>query len=235
MTIISDSTDLGGQVYPFLQRSPGWEIHTRSVCAEVEETSVPTLRWVKDDKICDLFIPHQTADQFLALSGLTLSMHKGPYVLSKRISRIMRPYRYFQFFQPNDILIDHNSELNPVTWDGAGQISSRVIERIAQNLDPTHPYHELHLKELRHTRRFEITVMHDGGQEKGHVMVCDDLAVDIMFPAGSTKTEIALQNRVFVGLQPVHAEENMRLDVQSLVNLHPFFRPEHLLAWMEQE
>ena len=27
----------------------------------------------------------------------------------------------------------------------------------------------------------------------------------------------------------------MRLDIQSLVNLHPFFKPEHLLAWQHQE
>jgi hypothetical protein len=40
---------------------------------------------------------------------------------------------------------------------------------------------------------------------------------------------------VFVGLVPVHHSDEMCLDIQSLINLHPFFKPEQLLVWMELE
>ena len=97
---------------------------------------------------------------------------------------------------------------------------------------------------MLHTNRFEVTTLHAGGQDKGHVIVVDDLAVDFMFPAGSAKQELALVGpsassgrapRIFVGLQPIHSEDQMCLDIQSLINLHPFFQPEHLLAWAQME
>jgi hypothetical protein len=68
------------------------------------------------------------------------------------------------------------------------------------------------------------------------VLVVDDLAVDFLFPAGSSKRELALAgNQVFVGLVPVHHNDEMCLDIQSLINLHPFFKLEQLLVWMELE
>ena len=95
---------------------------------------------------------------------------------------------------------------------------------------------ERHRRELLHGNRFEVTTLHAGGQDKGHVLVVDDLAVDFMFSAGSAKQELALiDGRVFIGLNPVHSEDQMCLDIQSLVNLHPFFQPEHLLAWAQME
>ncbi len=194
----------------------------------------PTLRWVKDTKVVDLYMKNTGVTQFLETTGLSLHMNKGAFVLSKRISRIMRPYRYWNFFQPAEITIDHNPALDPAVWDGAGQISRQLVQRMADNLDPNHPNYNLYMKELN-GNRFEITVMHTDGQEKGHVYVVDGLAVDLMFPAGSAKTEVRLTGRVFVGIAPVHGNEHMRLDVQSLINLYPFFKPEHLLAWTQEE
>ena len=101
-----------------------------------------------------------------------------------------------------------------------------------------------HRRELLHGNRFEVTTLHAAGQDKAHVLVVDDLAVDFMFPTHSVKQELALDNpsagsgqasRIFIGLNPVHGDNQMRLDVQSLVNLHPFFQPEHLLAWAGME
>ena len=68
------------------------------------------------------------------------------------------------------------------------------------------------------------------------MLVVDDLAVDFMFPVGSAKQELALMDgRIFIGLHPIHSEDQMCLDIQSLINLHPFFQPEHLLAWAGME
>ncbi|MBK8989946.1 MAG: hypothetical protein IPM39_28450 [Chloroflexi bacterium] len=116
--------------------------------------------------------------------------------------------------------------------DGSGQLASRsFIQRLADSLD----LDERHRRELLHTNRFEVTTLHAGGQDKGHVLVVDDLAVDFMFPAGSAKQELALvDGSVFIGLNPIHSEDQMP-DIQSLINLHPFFQPEHLLAWAGME
>jgi hypothetical protein len=221
--------------YPFLRQFPEWRIETRAMSEKPDPEQQPTLRWVKDNKVCDLHIPDMNADQFLAYTGLSLSLEHGPFVLSKRISRLIRPFRYFAFFKPNELTIDHSPDLEPTVWDGAGLISSRVVDQIIDTLDQSHPLYELHKREIAHCKRFEITILHDGGQEKGHVILDDSLAVDFLFPADSAKPEVALTDKIFVGLQPVHSDEQMRLDVQSLVNLHPFFRNEHLAAWLHQE
>ncbi|MCA9925356.1 MAG: hypothetical protein KC421_23445 [Anaerolineales bacterium] len=232
MSIISNVSNLGGLVYPFL-RDLDWSIVSSAVKDALPDHQ-PTLRWVKDDKVCDLLTEMDTGT-FLAHSGLSFSMHKGAFTLSKRISRLMRPYRYFAFASPADVTISHSSGLDAAVWDGAGLMSSAMLDRLAENLDREHSHFEHHLHELQQLRRAEITIMHEAGQEKAHVLIVDDLAVDFLFPADSTKSEITLSDRVFIGLHPVHARNTMRLDVQSLINLNPFFQPEQLLGWLAQE
>jgi hypothetical protein len=159
-------------------------------------------------------------------------MERGGYVLSKRLSRVMRPYRFWGFFDAADVAIDHNPELDGRLWDGCGLVSRTFIERLAGRLE----LEERHRRELLLTSRLEVTLLHAGGQDKGHALVVDDLAVDFLFPAGSSKRELALEDsQVFVGLVPVHHSDEMCLDIQSLINLHPFFKPEQLLVWMELE
>ena len=237
MTVLRFDDNRGGLAYPFLPTELQWQIVSRSfgdeeVLAKIFQADTPTLRWVKDNKVLDLHVPDMGTQTFLERTGLKLSMHKGGYVLSKRLSRVMRPYRYWRFFNQEEVLIDYNECLNANLWDGAGQVSRGFVQRLADSLD----LDERHRRELLHTNRFEVTTLHAGGQDKGHVLVVDDLAVDFMFPAGSAKQELALvDGRVFVGLNPVHSEDQMCLDIQSLVNLHPFFQPEHLLAWAQME
>lgn len=226
-SVVSHADAHGGLVYPFL--SGDWEIRSYSVSADVPADTEPTLRWVKDDKVMDLHAG-QSTNAFLAQSGLQLHMHKGTSVLSKRLSRLMRPYRFFRFFQPHELVIEHSAELDKHIWDGAALISRELADRL---LNDGHSQRQR--RQLQQAQRVELTVMHETGQEKGHALIVDDLAVDILLPTGSTKNEITLTGRVFVGLQPVKSHDDMRLDVQSLVNLYPFFKPEHLLAWMQME
>jgi hypothetical protein len=244
MSTIRFDDNRGGLAYPFLcAHASEWQIVARPFNDEQEleailRTNNPStgsgqvLRWVKDNKVMDLYIPNQETDRFLADSGLRLSMAKGGYVLSKRLSRIMRPFRYWGFFGQDEVTIDYNEFLDGRLWDGSGLVSGRFIQHLADSLvDLT----DQQRHELLHSRRFEVTTLHNGGQDKGHVYVVDDLAVDFMFPAGSAKTELALSGRTFVGLHPVHPADQMCLDVQSLINLYPFFQPEQLLAWAQME
>ena len=237
MTVLRFDDNRGGLAYPFLPNEYQWQIVSRpfddeDALAQIFQADPPTLRWVKDDKVLDLHVPGTDTETFLGRSGLQLSLHKGGYVLSKRLSRVMRPFRYWRFFDEAEVTIDYNDLLDEKLWDGSGQVSRGFIQRLADSLD----LDDRHRRELLHTDRFEVTTLHAGGQDKGHVLVVDDLAVDFMFPAGSAKQELALvDGRIFIGLHPIHSEDQMCLDIQSLINLHPFFQPEHLLAWAGME
>jgi hypothetical protein len=94
---------------------------------------------------------------------------------------------------------------------------------------------------LKQAGRVEFTVMTPAGQDKGHAIVAEDLRdedgnpVDFLLP-NDTKREVRLENgRTFVGLSFVHGRNQMRLDIQSLINLHPFFEEEQLLGWLRDE
>lgn len=83
--------------------------------------------------------------------------------------------------------------------------------------------------------------MTDKGQDKGHAVVSDELRdesgreVDFLLPQ-DTKQAVKLDSgQTFVGLSFVHGHNHMRLDVQSLINLYPFFQEEQLLTWLKQE
>ena len=237
LNVLRFDDNRGGLAYPFLPDALEWQIISRpfgdeEALAKIFQANPPTLRWVKDDKVLDLHVPGMDTQTFLERTGLQLSMHKGGYVLSKRLSRVMRPYRYWGFFRDEEVTIDYNELLDGRLWDGCGQVSRGFIQRLADSLD----LDERHRRELLQCNRFEVTTLHADGQDKGHVLVVDDLAVDFMFPAGSAKQELALvDGRVFIGLNPIHSEDQMCLDVQSIINLHPFFQPEHLLAWAGME
>jgi len=240
MSTIRFDDNRGGLAYPFLcahgNDATEWQIVARPFTDEQQleailQTEDATLRWVKDDKVMDLTIPGQDTDRFLADSGLRLSMAKGGYVLSKRLSRIMRPFRYYGFFGQDEVTIDYNELLDGRLWDGSGLVSRGFIQRLADELVLT----DQQRHELLHSNRFEVTTLHQHGQDKGHVYVVNDLAVDFMFPAGSAKQELTSDGRTFIGLHPVHSDDQMCLDVQSLINLYPFFQPEQLLAWAQME
>ncbi|MBK8989295.1 MAG: hypothetical protein IPM39_25060 [Chloroflexi bacterium] len=240
ITKITPADDLGGMEYPFLTQFPDWVIYTYPLDA-VPAPANQTLRWVKGDKVSDLHILGTNTEQFLYAMGLKLDVaRKGPFVLSKRISRIMRPYRFYEFRRCNQVSIDFATDISNAEWDGCALISRTYLDGMARRYSATHagqPEHQIasHLREIETCQRWEITIIHADGQEKGHALVVDDLAVDFLIPAGATKRELALDGRVFIGLQPVHSHDHMRLDVQSLINLFPFFSVEKLLVWLAQE
>src|SRR5690606_13647717 len=102
---------LGGAVYPFLERTGrAWRLLTRPVSGTAGEEVAywsghtfgqdrPTLRWVNGDQVSDLFVDGMDTEQFLAATGLRLDLHKGAFVLSKRMSRLMRPHFLSGFFE----------------------------------------------------------------------------------------------------------------------------------------
>ena len=122
-SVITAQFALGGMVYPFLSSHAEWQLITRPLDGDEAITAIcsapiPTLRWVKDDKVLDLVIPGLDTETFLAQSGLELSLAKGGYVLSKRLSRIMRPFRYGVFFNRFAVALEYSDGLDSRLWDG---------------------------------------------------------------------------------------------------------------------
>jgi hypothetical protein len=241
----------GGAVFPFLEQTKrAWRILTRSVDSLSEPhpahtfgLSSPTLRWVNGSQVNDLYVDGMTSEQFLAATGLELDLGKGGFVLSKRLSRLMRPHYVSSFFDPDEVAVSYMEQSPDAAkvWDGAGLISRRMLRRMTlpEGLDPTR--RERLEAELRHARRVEFTIMTPRGQDKGHAIVADDLRdengrpIDFLLPQ-DTKREIRLNSgQTFVGLSAIHGHNDMRLDIQSLINLHPFFREEQLLGWLREE
>ncbi len=251
-TIITQETPLGGARYPFLHRlERPWKLISRprenvnTPSGQPFNMSQPTLRWVNGG-IHDLYVEGMATDDFLATSSLALSMKRGGFVLSKRLSRLMRPYFLSGFFPKESVTIEY-LELNDrglKVWDGAGLVSRallrRLIDHLPENLSAG-KRREL-VYELEHAGRIEFTLMGAGhehasysGQNKGHAIVVDDLRADFILPK-DTKPEVKLlDDTLFIGLYPVHSADHMRLDIQSLINLRPFFETEPLTTWLNDE
>ncbi len=126
-------------------------------------------------------------------------------------------------------------ETQKKVWDGAGLISRAMLERLMIP-DGTPPAKRAELlREIARCKRIEFTVMTERGQDKGHAIVSDDLDADFVLPM-DTKKEVKLVNgQTWVGVNFVHAHDEMRIDIQSLINLHPFFSEEQYAQWLEDE
>ena len=103
---------------------------------------------VREDKVVDLVVERDAAD-FLAVredgdgriyfevvsdpilstaglldqTGLELSMARGAFVPSKRLSRLFSPYRMWSFYQTDEVTISECAALDGKLWDGIGLVT----------------------------------------------------------------------------------------------------------------
>lgn len=239
--------DFGNQAtYAIIERTGrNWTLLTRDAASDTpylpEHTfaqDTPTLRWVNGERVMDVFVDGMDTDTFLKHSGLELSLKKGGFVLSKRLSRIFRPQYVAGFFPKNDLKITYLDLDDDGTkvFDGAGIVSRNMLQRMIEQLPDVSPRkrHEL-LQELEHTQRVEFTLVTERGQDKGHAIVSDTIDQDFLLPH-DTKGEVKLTDgNTFVGFNFVHKHDHMRLDIQSLINLYPFFDEHKLEKWLKDE
>ena len=158
--VTSFNDDRGGATFPFLEQTQrAWRILTRPVdetaaphAAHTFGLDAPTLRWVNGSQVSDLYVDGMTTAQFLEATGLQLDMHKGGFVLSKRISRLMRPHFVSGFFSPEDVRIAYmaQSPAEAKVWDGAGLIPRRMLRQMMPSEDLTPAKRERLETELRH-------------------------------------------------------------------------------------
>ncbi|MEM8860218.1 MAG: hypothetical protein AAGD96_17970 [Chloroflexota bacterium] len=250
--VIDGNKELGGQVYPFLNSFDHWAVEafdhpTWSKMANSAER-FSALTAVRDSGVLRFHAEGMGDQALMEKLGIQISMEKGAFVASKRLVRMMRPFRYWAMHASTDIVIGRNVNANPDLWDGAGQISAKYVKELAyaKHLDLT----QKQRRRLAKAKRVEITVMGPFGQEKAHCLVVDDLMgevegakveCDLVLPPNSTKTEVKFCDpfgTVFVGVVPVKGKRSMRIDIQSLINLggpNGFFQPAQLLAWLRME
>lgn len=248
----------GGATYPFFEpTNRAWHLLTRPVDSAPDYHSAhtfgqtkPTLRWVNDAQVNDLYVNGMTTEQFLTERQLRLDLHKGGFVLSKRLSRIMRPHFLSGFFSADPkgdmshsvaVAYMQQSDDEAKVWDGAAVISRAMLERISLDDTLSPRQREQLARELQHAERVEFTLLSGRGEDKGHAIIADNLRddagnpIDFLLPQ-DTKREVQLGgDHVFVGISPIHGKKEMRLDIQSLINLYPFFQPEQLLQWLDDE
>ena len=259
----------GGQAYPFLALAGrSWHITPRPIDADLSAVTPPTLRLVREDKVVDITVERRrrrffldvreddngriyfevatsptlsTAD-FLDLTGLELSLARGAFVLSKRLSRLFSPYRLWSFYQSDEVVVAECDALDGKLWDGIGLVTEAFVKRTLPHMALNAP--DRFRPNIQHTletcRRFEVTVMTAAGQYKGDVIVVDELPewadpnADFVFPAGSAKTRSALPQGHLCRLQSgtpgqaQHAPRHPEPDQPAPV-LHP--RPAHSSGW----
>ena len=238
--IITPHSDLGGLRYPFLPAEWNWqlvihEVNLQAIRAYDQEFGEPTMRLVKDGSVIDIRIPGMSTEEFALFTGIQVK--EASFKACKRLSRAIGRREYAAlFYDADEVVITHDSSLDPVVWDGAGRMSLDFLRRHVARLRETDQITGRTAARLLRCRRFEITILFENGQEKGHVVIDETMTgSDFLFPAGS-KPEVTLENgQVYIALQSVKAKTSMRLDIQSLINLYPFFQPEMLWAWAETE
>lgn len=183
--IINTKTPLGGATYPFLHRlGKKWFLHSWDVDDDspTQYDAPKSVRWINGNHVTDLYVEGMDTADFLEQTGLNLHMKKGGFVLSKRLSRLMRPYFMYGFFDktdinvkyldppdptidysPPDLALDGDSKPHPYdlkVWDGAGQVRRSVLLRVLEKMPPLSPAKQKEMEyELRHAKRIEFTVM----------------------------------------------------------------------------
>ena len=243
ISLINQDTKLGGQTLPYLARTgKKW-----TICAEpnpVAKGSGQLVRWVNGRDIHDLYLEDTpwTKTAIAQTLGLRISMAKGGFRASKRFSRLMRPYHMHMFLPDDDVHIRYLAQdpTRDKIFDGAGIVSRKLLLKLSAHLEtlPLSPrLRRKYQHELATTLRVEFTIQNKAGQDKGHAIVSEDLDDDFLL-IHDTKTEVqATDTMTFIGIVPVHSHDHMRLDIQSLINLHgdaehPFWTNEQLLAWL---
>ncbi|MEO1666693.1 MAG: hypothetical protein AAFU54_18795 [Chloroflexota bacterium] len=123
-------------------------------------------------------------------------------------------------------------------WDGAGVVSrdmlTKMIDQLPDDMDPR--LRAKTIRELRYAKRVEFTIMTEEGQLKGHAMVSENLSTDFVIPR-DLKTQVKLTDpsKRYVAFEFPHGHDHMNLDVQSAINLSPFFEGDQLIEWLEDD
>jgi hypothetical protein len=210
-----------------------WQFRTTPVLEWVPSETVPTVRYVKDDKVIDFINGDLTTDSFLDKTGLRFSLENGAFDFSKRFSRVIRPYQIAALLPAKSVRVVYSNKWDKKTWDGAGWISRKLLRRL--NVYASDPITQKRIRhDIDNCTRVEGTHMGHLGQDKGHWRVTEHFDYDLMLPCDSKAAVRMESDQVFIGINVIRAHQHMELDIQSHVNLHPFFSHDQIAQWLEE-
>jgi hypothetical protein len=197
----------------------------------------PTLVWQNGTQRIELYVDGMTHEDFTRRYGIAFDVTKNGFVTSKRMSRTLRDYRIYGRFDEASVSVDYMplDDVGEELWDGAGLVSRGMLERLHISPHLTPQAQERLREELAHIGRVEITLINSAGQHKAHAIVVDDMDVDFRLPNDIKRDAKTVDGSAFVGINAVHSKDTMRLDVQSIMNLHPFIESQQMLGYLEQE
>ncbi|MEO8391538.1 MAG: hypothetical protein ABI700_00965 [Chloroflexota bacterium] len=246
-TTITQATPLGGMQYPYLARTrKNWTILSTPANETTQKPDGQLTRWINGADVYDLYLDGVPwTDTAIANAlGLKLNLEKRGFRASKRWARLIRPYHIHLFLPETDLQITYlpKDAKRDKLWDGAGIVSRKFLTKMSDHLDtlPLSPRLRRRLQhQLAETKRVEFTIQTSKGQDKGHAIVSETLDADFML-IEDTKTEVTTTDGMaFIGINPIHAHDHMRLDIQSLINLRGqvtdlFWTNDQLLTWLHQ-
>lgn len=158
---------------------------------------------VKSDKLIGVWVEKPEA--------LRLRVHKGGFKANKRLSRAFAPAKPQNVAYVPDVTWEtlDPDEADPGAWDGIAWINQDFLDRCLPDRDKAGSY--------------EITLMTEAGQLKGDVIVRAGLTSDLVLPQGAWKTEVSYEGEPWIALYPRRAKRQIKLDIQSLINLKEAF------------
>jgi hypothetical protein len=179
-TVITVETLRMGEAYPFFEAAGRrWALVSVPLDSNVQVShhhtlgmDTPTLVWFSDNNRKELYIDGMSTEEFCRAVGLDFALGKGAAVLSKRMSRVLRPYKSWGWFDAEQVQVSYldQSPRAAKVWDGAGLIDRRMLRRLpapeGMDADAAHAWR----RKLLGEGRVEFTIQYAGGQDKGHAV-----------------------------------------------------------------
>lgn len=234
-TVIQSFDRVGGTYPYFTNFTPDWTIES----GELEGTffsNGQTLTMLKDGKQTRIHISGIEDD--VRLIGIETNNDKPFSTRAKRLKRaIGGPFPYTLWLNQGELNIRYLDQTpeEMALWDGAGLISREFLLRMIVSDNLTDRRQKELKRELSTVDRVEFTIMTTRGQDKGHAYVIDSLEADFVLPR-DTKTEIKHLPHMqdMIAIRPFHGKDETWMDIQSLINLFPFFGLDNIIKWTRE-
>ncbi|RJR09295.1 hypothetical protein C4588_05040 [Candidatus Parcubacteria bacterium] len=158
-------------------------------------------------------------EKFLSQMAISIKS-KNLFKTGKYLSRVFRPAKFGKFFSGLDVHVNNNPALQGKVTDGISLISLSLAK-------------ELGWKNAEHLKSAQLTLFNSQGLIKGHCVVSDKLAHDvIVYGEENIKSEIQFINGLaYVAVEPVKLSTSLRMDIQSLLNLWEIFGAQQVFNW----
>lgn len=156
---------------------------------------------------------------FTSKFGITINS-SNLFKTGKYLSRVFRPVRYAGHFKNIKVHINQNPKHKGKVTDGISLISLSLAKVLGW-------------EKAMSGMSAQFTLFFEQGLVKGNCIISDKIKHDVViYGTENIKTEISLGNGIqYISLEPLKLSKNLRMDIQSLLNLWNIFGSEQYLEW----